>query len=235
MKKAIVSLLLSFLFMYSFSQKWKPTLGIEGGMGGGGMTVLLKSGNHFIKDNSELKKDFAYSGGAFLQVMRQSYGFEIKVDYTSYEANAESFSTPEIIALKYLSIPFVFKVRLSTKEGYSSGSWTDESYSLVGNTLYHTPSQYSAGGAFTSNVFLYAGAQYDMLKKATHTFGTTTKTTEDISGKLADSGYSLVAGVEFTVNMLSFDFSYQKGMKTIDPVQENYINAFLVKVKFRIL
>lgn len=186
MKRIIISLILSFIFFFSFSQRWKPTLGLEGGMGGGGMTALLKTSNSMILDNSELKKGFAYSGGAFLQIMRPSFGFELKVDYSSYVAEAESFSTPEKISLRYLSVPLVFKVRLSTKEGYSSGSWTDESYSLVGNTLYHSPSQYSAG-------------------------------------------------VEFTVNMLSFDFSYQKGMKTIDPVSENYINAFMVKVKFRIL
>ena len=235
MKRAIISLILSLIFFISFSQKWKPTLGLEGGMGGGGMTALLKTSNSMIQDNSELKKGFAYSGGAFLQIMRPSFGFEAKVDYSSYVAEAESFSTPEKISLRYLSVPLVFKVRLSTKEGYSSGSWTDESYSLVGNTLYHSPSQYSAGGAFTTNVFLYAGAQYDMLRRATHEHGTTTKTTDDVSGKLTDTGYSLVAGVEFTVNMLSFDFSYQKGMKTVDPGAENYINAFMVKVKFRIL
>lgn len=235
MKKVTVTLILSFIFIISFSQKWRPTFGIEGGMGGGGMTSLLKSGNPIIKDNSELKKGFAYSGGAFLQIMRQNFGFETKVDYSAYGADAESFSTPENISLRYLSVPLLFKVRLSTKEGYSSGSWTDESYSLIGNTIYHTPSQYSAGGAFTSNVFLYAGAQFDKLKKATHSYGTTTKSVDDISGKLNDTGYSLVAGVEFTVNMLSIDLSYQKGMKSVDPLTENYINAFMVKVKFRIL
>ncbi|MBK7627134.1 MAG: hypothetical protein IPJ16_08045 [Bacteroidales bacterium] len=235
MKKTIGTLILSFVFVVSFSQKWKPTLGIEGGMGGGGMTALLKTNNPIIKDNAELRKDFAYSGGAFLQVMRQSFGFEVKVDYTSFGANAESFSTPENINLRYLSVPFVFKLRLSTKEGYSSGSWTDESYSLIGNTLYHSPSQYSAGGAFTTNVFIYAGAQYDILKRATHTYGTTTKAVDDISGSLSETGYSFVVGAEFTMNMLSFDFSYQKGLKPAIPLSDNYVNAFLVKVKFRIL
>jgi len=235
MKKSILTLVLSFVFIVSFSQKWKPTLGIEGGMGGGGMTALLKTNNSIIRDNAELKKGFAYTGGAFLQIMRQNLGFEVKVDYSSYGAEAESFSTPENINLRYLSVPLLFKVRLSTREGYSSGSWTDESYSLIGNTLYHSPSQYSAGGAFTSSVFLYAGAQYDMLKRATHTYGTTTKSVDDISGSLSETGYSLVAGVELTMNMLSFDFSYQKGMKPVIPLTDNYVNAFLVKIKFRIL
>lgn len=235
MKKTIVTLMLSFVFIVSFSQKWKPTLGIEGGMGGGGMTALLKTNNSIIRDNAELKKGFAYSGGAFLQVMRQNFGFEVKAVYSSYGADAESFSTPENINLRYLSVPMVLKVRLSTREGYTSGSWTDESYSLIGNTLYHSPSQYSAGGAFISSVFFYAGAQYDMLKRATHTYGTTTKSVDDISGSLSETGYSLVAGLEMTMNMLSFDFSYQKGMKPVMPLSENYVNAFMFKIKFRIL
>lgn len=235
MKKIAVTVILSFVFLLSFSQNWKPTFGLEGGMGGGGMTAILKSSNSIIKDNSELKRGFAYTGGAFIQLMRKSCGFEVKLDYTAYSAEAESFNTPEIIALRYLSVPVLFKLRISSREGYESGTWTDESYSLVGNTIYHTPSQYSAGGKFVSNVFIYAGAQYDMLKKATHTTGTMTKTTENISGQLIGTGYSLVGGVEFTVNMLSFDFSYQKGMKTIDPASDNFVNAFMFKVKFRIV
>ncbi len=236
MKKPIVTLLLSCLFFYSFSQKWKTNLGLEGGMGGGGMTALLSTNNPLIVDNSALKKGFAYTGGVFLQIMRPNYGFEIKAVYSSYNAEAESFSTPESINLKYLSIPLLFKVRLTTKSGYTSASYTAESYSLFGNTLYHHPSEYSAGGnPVTRSVFLYAGAQYDMLQNANHTYGTSTKTTEDISGQLVKSGNSFVAGLEFTVNLMSLDLSYQKGLKSIDPNIPNYINAIFVRLKFRIV
>jgi len=235
MKKPVVTLLLLFIFIYSFSQKWKPNIGIEGGMGGGGMTALLKSNNDLITDNSALKKDFAYSGGAFLQLMREGYGFEIKANYNAYSAEAESFTTPENIKFRYLSVPLVFKLRLSRAEGYQSGSWSDESYSLIGNTLYHSESQYSPGGAFTRSVFLYAGAQYDMLKKATHTYGTTNKVTDDISGLLTGTGYSIVMGAEIAVNMLSIDLSYQHGMKSIYLPSDNRINAVMFKFKFRIL
>ena len=235
MKKSTVTFLLLFISFYSFSQKWKPTLGIEGGIGGGGMTALLKSNNDIITDNSALKKDFAYSGGGFLQLMREGYGFEVSADYNAFAANAESFSTPEKISLRYLSVPLVFKLRLSTGEGYQSGSWSDESYSLIGNTLYHSASQYSPGGSFTRSVFLYAGAQYDMLKKATHTYGSTNEVTEDISGLLSETGYSLVVGAEIAVNMISMDLSYQHGMKSMQLLSENRINAIIFKFKFRIL
>lgn len=235
MKRPIVTLMLSFIFIFSFSQKWKPNLGIEGGIGGGGMTALLKTTNDIIRDNSELKKDFVYSGGGFLQLMRPGFGIEVKAVYSAYGADAESFSTPESIKLRYFSVPLLFKFRLSSGEGYQSGSWSSESYSLVGNTLYHSPSQYSAGGAFTRDVFLYAGAQYDMLKKATHTYGTSTKVTDDISGLLAETGYSLVVGAEIAVNMMSLDFSYQRGMKTMQLLSENRINAFVFRFKFRII
>ena len=233
MKKAIVTFSLLLIFNFSYSQKWIPTLGIEGGLGGGGMTALLKTNNDIIIDNSALKKDFAYSGGAFLQLMREGFGFEVSVDYNSYAANAESFSTPEDIKFRYLSVPLVFKVRLSKGEGYEAGSWSDESYSLIGNTLYHSPSQYSAGGAFTRSVFFYAGAQYDMLKRATHTH-TTNEVTDDISGLLAETGYSLVVGAEIAVNMISMDLSYQRGMTSINPLSDNRINAIIFKFKFRI-
>ena len=235
MKKAIVTFSLLLIFNFSYSQKCIPTLGIEGGLGGGGMTALLKTNNDIIVDNSALKKDFAYSGGAFLQLMREGFGFEVSVDYNSYAASAESFSTPEDIKLRYLSVPLVFKLRLSKGEGYQAGSWSDESYSLIGNTIYHSASQYSAGGAFTRSVFFYAGAQYDMLKRATHTYGTTNKVTDDISGLLAETGYSLVVGAEIAVNMISMDLSYQRGMKSINLLSDNRINAIIFKFKFRIL
>lgn len=235
MKKAIVTFLLLFIFIFSYSQKWKPNLGIEGGIGGGGMTALLKTNNDIIRDNSELKKNFVYSGGGFFQIMKPGYGFEVKAVYSAYGADAESFNTPENISLRYLSVPLLFKFRLSTGEGYQAGSWSSESYSLIGNTLYHSPSQYSAGGSFTRNVYLYAGAQYDMLKKATHTYGTMTKSTDDISGLLAETGYSLVVGAEIAVNMISLDFSYQKGMNSISMLSENRINAFMFRFKFRII
>lgn len=235
MKEAIVTLSLFFIFICSFSQKWKPNIGIEGGMGGGGMTALLKTNNDLITDNSELKKGFAYSGGAFLQLMRAGYGFEISADYNAYSAEAESFTTPESIKLRYLSVPLVFKLRLSKGEGYQPGSWSDESYSLIGNTLYHSPSEYSSGGSFTRSVFLYAGGQYDMLKKATHTHGTTTKVTDDISGLLTGTGYSLLIGAEIATNMISMDLSYQRGLKSIHLPSDNRINAVMFKFKFRIL
>ena len=235
MKKSIVTFLLLFISIYSFSQKWKPTLGIEGGLGGGGMTALLKTNNDIITDNSALKKDFAYSGGAFFQLMRSGYGFEISADYNAFAADALSLTTPERISLRYLSVPLVFKFRLSSGEGYQPGSWSDESYSLIGNTLYHSASQYSPGGSFTRSVFLYAGAQYDMLKKATHTYGTTNEVTEDISGLLAETGYSLVVGAEIAVNMISMDLSYQHGIKSMQLLSENRINAIMFKFKFRIL
>jgi hypothetical protein len=235
MKEAILTLLLFFIFICSFSQKWKPNIGIEGGIGGGGMTALLKTNNDLITDNSALKKDFAYIGGAFLQLMREGYGFEISADYNAYSAEAESFTTPENIKLRYLSVPLVFKIRLSKGEGYQSGSWSDESYSLIGNTLYHSPSEYSPGGSFTRSVFLYAGGQYDMLKKATHTYGTTNEVTDDISGLLTDTGYSLLIGAEIAVNMMSIDLSYQHGLKSIHPTSDNRINAVMFKFKFRIL
>lgn len=199
------------------------------------MTALLKSNNDLITDNSALKKGFAYSGGAFLQLMREGYGIEIKANYNAYSAEAESLTTPENIKLRYLSVPLVFKIRLSKAEGYQSGSWSDESYSLIGNTLYHSESQYSPGGSFTRSIFLYAGGQYDMLRNATHTHGTTNAATDDISGLLAGSGYSFVMGAEIAVNMLSIDLSYQHGLKTIHLPSDNRINAVMVKFKFRIL
>lgn len=235
MKKPVLTLSLLLIFISSYSQKWKPNIGIEGGMGGGGMTALLKSNNDLISDNSALKKGFAYTGGAFLQLMREGYGFEIKADYSAYSAEAESLTTPENIKIRYLSVPLLFKLRLSKAQGYQPGSWSDESYSLVGNTIYHSDSQYSAGGEFTRSVFLYAGAQYDMLKMATHTHGTTNAVTDDISGLLSGSGYSLVMGAEIAVNMLSIDLSYQHGMKSIHLPSDNRINAVMVKFKFRIL
>lgn len=199
------------------------------------MTALLKTNNDLISDNSSLKKDFAYSGGGFLQLMREGYGFEISADYNAYSAEAESLTTPENIKLRYLSVPLVFKFRLSKGEGYRAGSWSDESYSLIGNTLYHSPSEYSAGGAFTRSVFIYAGGQYDMLKKATHTYGTTNLITEDISGLLTGTGYSLLIGAEIAVNMMSIDLSYQHGMKSINLPSDNRINAIMFKFKLRLL
>jgi hypothetical protein len=235
MKKSIIAVLLSFLFLNSFSQKWKPNLGLEGGMGGGGMSGLFKTNNPIIVDNSELKKNWPFTGGAFLQVMKPSFGFEVKVSYASYLAEAESFSTPESINLKYLSVPLLLKIRLSSKTGYTSGTWSDESYSLIGNTIYHSSSQYSPGGLETKSVFLYVGGQYDMLKKSSHTYGTTNKITDDLTGSLEPTGYSLVAGLEFAANLISIDFSYQKGMTSIFADSDNKINAFFVKFKFRII
>lgn len=236
MKRTIAALVLTFIFVSTFSQTWKPGFGIEGGMGSGGMTALLKTANPVIVDNSELKKGWAYSYGAFVQFMRPGYGFETRINLNSYSAEAESFSTPESISMKYMSVPLLFKIRLSSKEGITTSSWTDESYSLIGNTIYHTPGQYSAGGnPFTTNVYLYAGGQYDMLNKATHTFGTPTGTTEDISTSLLKSGYSMIGGLEFTINMLSFDFSYQKSMKSVYPGTDNKVSAFFVKIRLRII
>ena len=120
MKRTIIFLLLTFVGIQLFSQKWKPGFGIEGGMGGGGMTALLKTENPIIVDNSELKKSWAYSYGAFLQIMRPGYGFETKLNFNSFSAEAESFSTPESISMKYMSVPLLFKIRLSTKEGITS-------------------------------------------------------------------------------------------------------------------
>jgi hypothetical protein len=236
MKKVIVSFMLIFIFIVSFSQKWKPNLGFEGGMGGGGMNALLKSNNPLIKDNSALKKGFAYSYGPFLQLMKPGYGIEVKLDFNSFNAEAESLTTPEGIKLKYLSVPVLFKIRLSSKEGVTSSSWSDESYTLIGNTLYHSPGQYSGGGnRFTSNIYLYGGIQYDQMRSATHTYGTTTSITDDIKGGLVNNGYSYIGGLEITNNMASFDFSYMKSLKSIDPKIDNKISGFFIKVKIRII
>jgi hypothetical protein len=233
MRKTAITLMLLLIFTYSFSQNWKPNLGFEGGMGGGGMSVLLKSSNPLIIDNAALKNSWAYTFGPFLQIMKPAYGMEVKLNFNSFSSEAESFSTPESMKFKYMSVPVLFKIRLSSRSGVTSGSWTDESYSLIGNTLYHTPSEYSAGGnPFTTNVFLYAGGQYDILKQATHTYS---KPIEDLTGKLVKSGYSFIAGLEFTMNMLSFDFSFQRGLTSFDPVTENRINAFFVKIKLRLI
>lgn len=234
MKKAIAILVFLIIPIFSFSQKWKANFGIEGGMGGGGMTKLLKTNNSIIKNNPELKNGFAYSYGIFLQAMQKNFGFEIKMVNNIFDADDDDFTNPENIKLRYLSIPFVLKIRLSTKEGYSSGYWTDESYSLIGNTIYHSPSQYSPGGAFVSSVFLYTGIQYDMLKKATHTYGTSTRSVDDISGVMKETGSSFVTGIEITNNMVSFDFSYQKGITQVIS-KDNYINAFMIKIKVRLI
>jgi hypothetical protein len=236
MKKAVVTVVLTFVFIVSFSQKWKPNLGFEGGMGGGGMTQLLKSNNPVIKDNAQLMKTWAYSYGPFIQLMKPAYGFEVKLNLNSFENDAESFSTPESIKFKYLSVPMLFKVRLSSREGITSESWSDESYTLIGNTLYHTPSQYSAGGSrFTTSVFLYGGIQYDQMKSAIHTYGTTTPSVVDITGSFVNKGYSYIGGLEMTINMLSFDFSYMRSMKSIDPKIDNKIGGFFIKIKLRVL
>jgi len=236
MKKVLASLAFSFIFSLSFSQKWKPNLGIEGGMGGGGMNELLKVNNPLIKDNAELKKTWAYSYGPFIQLMKPAFGFEAKLNFNSFESDAESFSTPESIKLKYLSVPVLFKVRLSSREGITAESWSDESYTLIGNTLYHSPGQYSAGGErFTTSVFLYGGIQYDQLRSATHTYGTSTSSVDDISGSLVEKGYSYIAGLEMTINLLSFDFSYMKSLKSVDPAIDNKVSGFFIKVKLRVL
>jgi hypothetical protein len=236
MKKAIVSLVFSFLFILSFSQKWKPNLGIEGGMGSGGMTELLKTNNPLIKDNAELKKTWAYSYGPFIQLMKPAFGFEAKLNFNSFESEAESFSTPEAIKLKYLSVPMLLKVRLSSREGITASSWSDESYTLIGNTLYHSPGQYSAGGErFTTSVFLYGGIQYDQLRSATHSYGTTNSSVDDITGSLVEKGYSYIAGLEMTINLLSFDFSYMKSLKSVDPTIDNKVSGFFFKIKLRVL
>ena len=236
MKKIIASLFLSFIFVNAFTQKWKPNIGFEGGMGSGGMKNLLQSNNPIITDNSELKKSWAYSTGPFIQVMKPSMGFEVKLNFNSFSSEAESFTTPEAIKLKYLSVPMLFKVRLTSREGITSSSWSDESYTLIGNTLYHTPSQYSAGGnRFTTSIFLYGGIQYDKLRTATHSFGTTTPLTEDISGSLNSSGYSYIGGLEMSINLLSFDFSYIAGMKSVDHATDNKVSGFFIKLKVRII
>jgi hypothetical protein len=236
MKKTIILLLLSLIFYTSFSQKWKPNLGFEGGMGGGGMNNLLQSTNPLITDNSALKKTWAYSYGPFVQLMKPAFGFEVKLNLNSFENDAESFSTPESIKMKYFSIPVLVKVRLTSREGITAESWSDESYTLIGNTIYHTPSQYSAGGnKFTTSVFLYGGIQYDKLRSATHTYGTSTSVTDDISGSLTETGYSFIGGLEMTINMLSFDFSYLKGLKSVDPSVDNKVSGFFVKIKVRLI
>jgi hypothetical protein len=236
MKKAILTLIFSFVFIFSFSQKWKPNLGFEGGMGGGGMTQLLKSNNPLIRDNSALKKSFAYSYGPFFQLMKPGFGIEVKLDFNSFNAEAESFTAPEAIKLKYLSVPVLFKIRLSSKEGVTASSWSDESYTLIGNTLYHSPGQYSGGGnRFTSNIYLYGGIQYDQLRSATHTYGTTISQTDEIKGGLVNNGYSYIGGLEITNNMASFDFSYMKSLKSIDPKIDNKVSGFFIKVKIRII
>jgi len=236
MKKAIVSFMLSFLFILSFSQKWKPNLGIEGGMGGGGMNELLKANNPLIKDNAALKKTWAYSYGPFIQLMKPAFGFEAKLNFNSFENDAESFSTPESIKLKYLSVPILLKFRLSSREGITASSWSDESYTLIGNTLYHSPGQYSAGGErFTTSVFLYGGIQYDQLRSAIHSYGTTTSSVDDITGSLVEKGYSYIAGLEMTINLLSFDFSYMKSLKSVDPTIDNKVSGFFIKIKLRVI
>jgi hypothetical protein len=236
MKKTIMSLTLTFLFAVSFSQKWKPNLGFEGGMGGGGMTNLLKSTNPLIIDNSELKKSWAYSYGPFLQIMKPAFGIEVKLNFNSFEAEAESLTTPESFKMKYLSVPVLLKFRISSREGVTASSWSDESYTLIGNTLYHSPSEYTAGGdRFTTNVFLYGGIQYDKLRSAVHSYGTTVKTTNSIAGDLESSGYSFIGGVEMTINLLSFDFSYMKSLKSVDPVTDNKVSGFFIKLKIRVI
>lgn len=236
MKKAIVSLMFSFICVFSFSQKWKPNLGIEGGMGGGGMSQLLKSNNPLITDNAQLKKTWAYSYGPFIQLMKPAYGFEVKLNFNSFENDAESFSTPESVKFKYLSVPMLFKVRLSSREGITAESWSDESYTLIGNTLYHSPSQRSAGGErFTTSVFLYGGVQYDKIKSVIHSYGTTAPAVVDVTGSFVDKGYSYIGGIEMSVNLMSFDFSYMKSMKSISPAIDNKFGGFFFKIKLRLL
>jgi hypothetical protein len=236
MKKTIASLLISFTFITSFSQKWKTNLGFEGGMGGGGMNNILKSTNPLIKDNTELKKSWAYSVGPFIQLMKPAFGFEVKLNFNSFTNESLSMTTPEDIKIKYLSVPVLLKVRLSSKEGITSESWSDEKYTLIGNTLYHTPGQYSAGGnRFTSSVFLYGGIQYDQLRSATHSYGTPNETIDDLASKLVNRGYSFIGGLEMTMNLLSFDFSYLKGLSSIDPATVNQVSGFIVKMKIRII
>jgi len=236
MKKAIVVLMFSFICIVSFSQKFKPGLGFEGGMGGGGMSQLLQSNNSMIKNNAELKKTWAYSYGPFIELMKPAFGFEAKLNFNSFEMDAESFSTPEAIKMKYLSVPMLVKVRLSSREGITAASWSDESYTLIGNTLYHSPGEYSAGGErFTTSVFLYGGIQYDQLRSATHSYGTSSPSVDDITGSFVQKGYSYVAGLEMKINMLSFDFSYIKSMKSVDPAIENRVSGFCIKVKLHII
>lgn len=236
MKRTIIAFLLSFLFTISFSQKWKPSFGFEGGMGIGGMNNLLKSTNPLIVDNAELKKSWAYTYGPFIQIMKPAFGLEMKLNWNSFESEAESMTNPESFKLKYMSIPVLLKFRLSSRQGITASSWSDESYTLIGNTLYHTPGQYSSGGSpFTTNIFIYGGMQYDHIRSAIHSFGTTTAVTDNIAGKLVENGYSYVIGLEMSVNLCSFDFSYMKSMKSIDPVTENKVSGFFVKLKLRII
>jgi hypothetical protein len=236
MKKLVITLLLASLSIFSFSQKMKPSLGFEGGMGGGGMQSLMKTENPFVVTNSELKKSWAYSYGPFLQLMSQKFGIEAKLNFNSFSAEAESFVTPEKLALSYVSIPIIMKFCISSKEGVTSSSWSDEKYTLIGNTLYHTPGEYSAGGnPFTANVFIYGGMQFDQLKKATHTYGTTNSTTESIISSMSASGTSYVAGLEMTMNMLSFDFSYQQSLETVIPGKAVKLSGFFVKIRLRII
>lgn len=236
MKKVFFVLILSFIGVVSFSQKFKPGLGFEGGMGGGGMSQLLKSNNPMIIDNAELKKTWAYSYGPFIELMKPAFGFEAKLNFNSFEMEAESFSTPEAIKMKYLSVPMLIKVRLSSREGITASSWSDESYTVIGNTLYHSPGEYSAGGErFTSSIFLYGGIQYDQIRSATHTYGTSSPSVDDITDSFVEKGYSYIAGLELKINMLSFDFSYIKSLKSVQPAIENKVSGFFIKVKLHII
>jgi hypothetical protein len=168
--------------------------------------------------------------------MKPAFGLEVKLNFNSFDAEAESFTTPESFKMKYMSVPVLLKFRISSREGVTASSWSDESYTLIGNTLYHSPSQYSAGGnRFTTNVFLYGGIQYDQLRSATHTSGTTNTTTSSIVSKLESNGYSYIGGLEMTINLLSFDFSYMKSFKSVDPVTVNNLSGFFIKIKLRII
>lgn len=236
MKKAILTSIFSFLFIISFSQKWKPNLGFEGGMGGGGMSQLLKSNNPLITENAQLRKTWAYSYGPFIQLMKPAFGFEAKLNFNSFENDAESYSTPESFKFKYLSVPMLIKVRLSSREGITGSSWSDESYTLIGNTLYHSPSQYSAGGErFTTSAFLFGGIQYDQIKSVIHSYGTLSPTVVDVTGSFINKGYSYIVGLEMATNMFSLDFSYMKSMKSISPTIDNKFGGFFIKLKVRVL
>lgn len=226
MKKTTITLLLSFIFMFSFSQtKWQPHLGIEGGTGPSALTSEVKP------DHSN---GWSSTIGASIQLMRsisKPYGFEVKANYNWIKVEGNKM-------FKYISVPLLLRICLSSKTGYTRSSWSDESYSYYGNSLYHTPSQYSEGGTkVTSTVFFYAGAQYDMLQKALTGVtgpGVTATAVTDITGNYMNSGYSIVAGLELNMGKIYFDFSYQKGMSSIDPNIENNINTFWIKIKFLI-
>ncbi len=245
-----VSILVSTIICVGQKSKWKSYIGIEAGGDLGlktvGLSTLKAKENPLV--SNDLDRNYAFEFGLYADFFKlrnrsnstwgnkmPGFGIRTGVNWTFFRADNSADGGGESLGFNYANVPLLLEICVGYKQGVTSAYTTPGTTTYKGTrnsdgsvtvTESSTNSTYSPGGAKTSGgALLYFGPQYSYLAKSFHS------TESPIANTNLNKNYvSIVGGIIFWMNLICFDFSYQKGLNSIYNGKDITIDGFVVKL-----